>query len=214
MAPPRIRRLYGPNPETVYRLPVSSRRDTHVSDLSRLEEFVFRPRPLGAALALVALLASACATQRGSARPGPASPGAAQAARPQGSSDTMVSGDAGGLGISGPKTPAALQALVAAPYALPSPPDCAVMARQIAELDTILGPDVDAVAAARNETGQAFGSAMRSVIPYRWVMRQVTSAGRRDRDLRLAVLAGTARRGFLKGIRQGLGCQPPQAPAR
>jgi len=125
----------------------------------------------------------------------------------------MVAGE-GGLALSGPDTPAALTALLADPYALPSPPNCAEMAREIADLDRILGPDVDAVAAARNDAGQAVGSAMRSVIPYRWVMRLATQAGRRDRDLRLAVLAGTARRGYLKGMRMGLACQPPQAPTR
>lgn len=125
----------------------------------------------------------------------------------------MVAGE-GGLGISGQNTPAALQGIVAAPYALPSPLDCVAMARDIAALDEILGPDVDAVAASRNATGDAFGSAMRGVMPYRWVMRLMTGAGRRDRDLRLAVLAGTARRAYLKGLRQGLSCQPPQAPPR
>lgn len=155
-------------------------------------------------LATIALMASACATSPGTGGP------SGGAVRSQGRSDAMVSGE-GGLGISGPKTPAALQAVVAAPYALPTPLDCAVMAREIAELDGILGPDVDAVAAARNESGQALGSAMRGIIPYRWVMRLMTQAGRRDRDLRLAVLAGTARRGYLKGVRQGLACQSPQA---
>jgi len=172
---------------------------------------VIRPRPALTALLSLAVLTSACATQ-GSPEP----PGAAPkpAPRPQGRSDAMVSGDAGGLGISGPKTPAALQDLVADPYALPSPPDCAAMARDIATLDKILGPDVDAIAASRNATGDAFGSAMRGVMPYRWVMRLMTGASRRDRDLRLAVLAGTARRAYLKGMRHGLACQPPQAPPR
>lgn len=161
-----------------------------------------RHRPLCTILAVVTagLMASACATSSGPVRE-------------RGSSDTMVSGE-GGLALSGPDTPAALTALLAAPYALPSPPDCAVMAREVADLDRILGPDVDAIAAARNDTGQAFGSAMRSIIPYRWVMRLATQAGRRDRDLRLAVLAGTARRGYLKGVRQGLACPPPEAPAQ
>jgi hypothetical protein len=170
--------------------------------------FVTRRSPVLVTLLSAAVLSSGCAATRGTAPVGPA-----PAARPQGSSDAMVSGE-GGLGISGQNTPAALQALVAAPYALPSTPDCAVMAREIADLDGILGPDVDAIAAARNNTGQAIGSAMRSVVPYRWVMRLMTQAGRRDRDLRLAVLAGTARRGYLKGLRRGLACQPPQAPAR
>lgn len=163
-----------------------------------------------AVLMSAAVLASGCGTTRG---PDPARSETTQAVRPAGSSDAMVSGG-GGLGITGQKTPAGLQALVAAPYALASPSDCAAMAREIAELDSTLGPDVDAVAAARNDTGQAFGAAARSVIPYRWVMRLATQAGRRDRELRLAVLAGTARRGYLKGLRLGLGCQPSQAPAR
>lgn len=177
---------------------------------------MIRSRPPRVVLAMVTmgLMVSACATASGSdGRDGDKSSQTA-AGRPQGSSDAMVSGDGGGLGISGPKTPAALQALVAAPYALPSPPDCAILAREIADLDQILGPDVDAVAASRDPTGEAFGSAARGVIPYRWVMRLMTQAGRRDRELRLAVLAGTARRGYLKGLRLGLSCQPPQAPAR
>lgn len=166
------------------------------------------------ALATMGFLVSACATAPGSDRPVGDTSSKMTAGRPQGSSEAMVSGDGGGLGISGPKTPAALQALVAAPYALPSQPDCAAMAREIADLDEVLGPDVDAVAASRDGTGDAFGSAARGVIPYRWVMRLMTQAGRRDRELRLAVLAGTARRGYLKGLRLGLSCQPPQAPAR
>lgn len=173
-----------------------------------------RPSRIILALVTIGLMASACATPSAPDRRGPGQSSQADADRPQGSSDAMVSGDGGGLGISGPKTPAALQALVAAPYALSSPPDCAVMAREIADLDQILGPDVDAVAASRDATGDAFGSAARGVIPYRWVTRLMTQAGRRDRELRLAVLAGTARRGYLKGLRLGLACQPPQAPAR
>lgn len=161
-------------------------------------------------LAAIGLLASACATP--SAAPDPSSAGHAE--RPRGRSDAMVSGDADGLGISGPNTPAALQALVAEPYALTSPPDCAAMALEIAKIDQILGPDVDAPPEIRDRAGDAFGSAVRGVIPYRWVMRLMTQAGRRDRELRLAVLAGTARRSFLKGIRQAMACQPLQAPAR
>jgi len=125
----------------------------------------------------------------------------------------MVSGESGGLGISGPKTPAALQAIVAAPYALASPPDCPAMAGEIANLDALLGPDVDLLAEAQNEASQAFGSAMRGAIPYRWIVRLMTGAGRDDRRLRQAILAGTARRSFLKGVRRGLACPAPPTPA-
>jgi predicted methyltransferase MtxX (methanogen marker protein 4) len=129
----------------------------------------------------------------------------------------MVSGDDNGLGISGADTPPALQAIVTAPYALPSPSDCVVVAHEIADLDELLGPDVDAPPPAKadleHSAGQAFGSAVRGAIPYRWVLRWMTQAGRLDRELRQAILAGTARRGFLKGIQRGRACPPPQTMA-
>lgn len=137
----------------------------------------------------------------------------------EGRSGNMVSGDASGLGISGPETPALLQAIVAAPYAVPSAPDCVAMAKEINSLDELLGPDVDAPPAARGgldqAAGRALGSAVRGAIPYRWVLRWMTQADRQDRALRQALLAGTARRGFLKGIRQSLACPPqPQIASR
>ncbi len=126
----------------------------------------------------------------------------------------MVSGDTTGLGISGAETPPALKAIAAAPYALSSPRDCATLAREIDEIDALLGPDVDALAAdpkggLDRAANQAIGSAVRGAIPYRWVLRWMTQAGKMDRELRQAVLAGTARRGYLKGVRQGIGCPPP-----
>lgn len=126
----------------------------------------------------------------------------------------MVSGDSGGLGISGAKTPAALQAIVMEPYALSSPADCQAMAREITDLDGLLGPDVDILAKSGGDGGRALGSALRGAIPYRWAMRLMTGAGRDDRRLRQAILAGTARRSFLKGVRRGQGCAdtvPPPA---
>jgi hypothetical protein len=127
----------------------------------------------------------------------------------------MVSGDTSGLGISGPETPEALLAIVAAPYALSSPPDCAAVAGEIAELDDLLGPDVDIVADPKAGRGlddraaRALGSAVRGAIPYRWALRWLTKAGDRDRQLRQAILAAAARRGFLKGVSRTLPCPTP-----
>jgi hypothetical protein len=36
----------------------------------------------------------------------------------------------------------------------------------------------------------------------------ITQADRQDRVLRQAILAGTARRSFLKGVQLGLACKP------
>jgi hypothetical protein len=129
----------------------------------------------------------------------------------------MVSGGESGLGISGADTPPALKLAAAAPYAVPPAADCATLAREIASLDELLGPDVDIIADPKAGTGledragNALGSALRGAIPYRWALRWMTQAGDRDRRLRQAVMAGAARRGFLKGMRLVMAC-PMEAP--
>lgn len=156
----------------------------------------------------LALLTSACATASG-----PKGPEAAK-----GRSSAMVSGYESGLGISGAETPPALKAVAAAPYAVPAAADCAALAREIASLDELLGPDVDILADPKagegldDRAGHAFGSALRGVIPYRWALRWMTQAGDLDRQLRQAVLAGAARRGFLKGLRLSMACPVQVSP--
>jgi hypothetical protein len=164
------------------------------------------------ALAL-GLLTSACATATG-----PKDAAAAQVQAPRGRSGDMVAGGESGLGISGAETPPALKIVTAAPYALPSEVDCASLAREIAGLDALLGPDVDIVADPKAGTGlddragQAFGSALRGAIPYRWALRWLTQAGDLDKQLRQAVMAGAARRGFLKGMRLAMACPVQVVP--
>jgi hypothetical protein len=178
-----------------------------------------RPRRKYEILIFVALgvVVSACATQTDPSRVPAERPQTPRAMQSQSRSGAMVSGDSDGLGISGPTTPAALQAIVAAPYTLSSPPDCAAMALEIADLDALLGPDVDVPADPKAGTGlddragRAFGSAVRGAIPYRWALRWITKAGDRDKQLRQAILTGAARRGFLKGVRRALPC--PMASA-
>ena len=159
-------------------------------------------------LLALALLVGACATHPAPAPATSTSTPAAPAA--QGRSDTMVTGRDSGLGLQGPVTPPELKTVVLAPYAPPVPADCAGLAAAITALDDLLGPDVDAPPAAAqsldSKAGQAMGSAVRGAIPYRWVVRWMTGAGKADRELRQAILAGTARRGFLKGLRQAGRC--------
>lgn len=159
-------------------------------------------RRIAAALAVVALSSEACAT---TARPPPVAPNVAT---------RQVTGEGEmDLGLSGPTMPTTLRAITSAPYGLVAPPDCNALAREVAEIDRLLGPDVDIPAASDRDKmiERAFGSAMRGAIPYRWAVRWMTGAGRKDREMRNAILAATARRGYLKGVRLGLACPPPAA---
>lgn len=165
-----------------------------------------RSAPALAALAL-ALLASACATTSG-----PKGAQAAASPAPRGRSGDVVSGEESGLGITGAETPPALRAAAAAPYAVPPAVDCGALDREIAGLDELLGPDVDILAGPNagpgleDRAGHAFGSALRGAIPYRWALRWLTQAGDLDKQLRQAVMAAAARRGFLKGMRLAMAC--------
>lgn len=160
-----------------------------------------RSRALVGPLLALSLVVGGCA----STRDGPP-PAASQR------SGAMARGGESGLGISGAVTPPELKAVAAAPYGLPVPPDCAAMAREIRQLDDLLGPDVDALTpetrsgAMARAADRAIVGAVRGAIPYRWVLRWVTQAGKLDRELREAILAATARRGYLKGVRLGLAC--------
>lgn len=160
---------------------------------------------IGGVLAL-SLLAGGCASAGGSKPERPGAP-----AR----SGAMVRGGDSGLGISGAVTPPALKAVAAAPYALSAPFDCGAMALEIVQLKALLGPDVDDLAVETRDGAmgraaeRAITGAVRGAIPYRWVMRWMTQAGKLDRELRQAILAATARRGFLKGVRLGLACPAP-----
>lgn len=147
----------------------------------------------------LALTLCACATR--SAPPAP-SPGAeASSARADAN---------GGLGLTGAETPEALKAIATAPYRLEEPPECATIARGIADLDRLLGPDLDAPADddRRAAAERLVMGVVRGAIPYRWAVRWLTQAGRKDRELQRAILAGVARRGYLKGVRRGLACPP------
>lgn len=158
------------------------------------------------AVAGLALLTAACATHPAEPSPPPAAPAAP--ATPAGT----ATGDTG-LGLAGAETPQALKTIALSPYLVSDPPDCAAMARAIGDLDRLLGPDLDVPALddRRDTAGRLAMGVLRGAIPYRWVVRWMTQAGRRDRELQRAILAGVARRGYLKGLRRGLACPPPGA---
>lgn len=118
------------------------------------------------------------------------------------------------LGLVGPETPQTLQRVTRAPYAAPEPRNCEEVARQLAELDAMLGPDVDALNGGGEDMVVEWAKgAMRGLVPYRGVVRFLTGASKKERALAAAVLAAAARRGYLKGVRESLGCPAPGGAA-
>ncbi len=112
---------------------------------------------------------------------------------------------------------AVLMAARAAPYATPQPATCAALAPRIAELDMALGQDVDdpsSLSSLNNMAGALVSGAIRDAVglPFRGVVRRLSGAEARDRELRAYVLAGIVRRAFLKGVAQANNC-PAVAPA-
>ncbi len=98
-----------------------------------------------------------------------------------------------------------------APYSLKGLQSCAQLTRAIAELDAILGPDIDTVDAkgaplSIRLADEAAKGAVGALIPFRGLVREVSGAAGNDRKLRVAITTGIARRSYLKGVRTGKAC--------
>jgi hypothetical protein len=170
-------------------------------------------RPLLVFLAAVALAdAPAAVAQTPGAQPSavPTPPGAASAAKPA----SGPTADEMSLGLIGPETPAALREVVLHPYATPDPADCPALIAAIAALDAALGPDFDVeVRGDRSKAvGDAAKGAINGLVPYGDILRWATGAKARQKARAHAVLAGTARRGFLRGLALSKGCELPKPP--
>ncbi|MDR3508746.1 MAG: hypothetical protein P4L64_12685 [Caulobacteraceae bacterium] len=119
--------------------------------------------------------------------------------------------------------PLILQQAAASPYAPPKSPACADLTAAIAELDAVLGADVDTPKVSVKRTQQVrqlAGAAMIDAVsaeatgwmPARGVIRYVSGADAHTKVVAKAVLAGAVRRGYLKGVAVDRGCIP-LAPA-
>ncbi len=115
------------------------------------------------------------------------------------------------FGITSDKAPALLLAAQADPYGLKGLKGCADYRRAIADLNEVLGPDVDMAQPGRPLSGRlaeaGAGAALGAVIPFRGLVREATGAAETERRLRATVIAGGARRSFLKGYAKGRGCR-------
>lgn len=101
------------------------------------------------------------------------------------------------------------------PYTLAGMTRCAQIAAAVGQLDAILGDDIDVAQAKRQalSVGRVAQSVGRAFIPFGGVIREVSGANARDRKIQAAILAGTARRSFLKGVGQQRGCRYPARSA-
>lgn len=118
----------------------------------------------------------------------------------------------------GKEVPQKLKDIQKNPYSLSGLRSCSSIQREVRELNTVLGPDVNervdkSKRKKREETaGRVAGSAVGSIIPFGGLIGEVTGANAERRRYNRAVYAGTVRRGFLKGVGRERGCGAPARP--
>jgi hypothetical protein len=97
------------------------------------------------------------------------------------------------------------------PYSLQGLRQCSQLVTAVEELNGLLGKDLDLPqeSGSRLTVNDVADFAASSLIPFRGLIREVTGANGRQRQLQEAVLAGFARRSFLKGVGEIRGCPYP-----
>ncbi len=130
--------------------------------------------------------------------------------------EDVVSGPFKDLNLMKKDIPSVLVDLHGQPYNPPADGTCTGLANEVTALDAVLGPDLDVVTMsgrpAGNTAAKALTQASHSLVPYRSWIRKLSGAEKRAERLAAALLAGTARRAFLKGLGVAQGCAPPAAP--
>ena len=130
------------------------------------------------------------------------------------------------VGLIRPEIPLLLRNLQY-PYATATLSDCAAVAREIAALDGVLGPESYQPGPNRNiwdrsgdfveeQTIQAAADTAADLVPFRSWVRRISGASRAEREALRAVANGQQRRTFLRGYGASLGCPsiiPPPPPS-
>lgn len=130
------------------------------------------------------------------------------------------------LNLIRPAVPPVLEEADQHPYLIPFDQSCAALALEIQRLDEVLGADLDVPASANTPTlierggetvqNAAVGALQRTAqgfIPFRSWVRKLTGAEKYAKHVAAAIVAGSIRRAFLKGIASSKGCPWP-APAK
>ena len=119
------------------------------------------------------------------------------------------------------KIPDVLLRAMADPYSRPPKATCASLIALLLPLNGALGADLDENPIDENdlmERGRAsalgfVAGAASDVIPFRGWIRQLSGAERHDKLVTAAITAGAVRRGYLKGLGESHGCNPPATPS-
>jgi len=119
------------------------------------------------------------------------------------------------LNIDKREIPAILLQAQERPYSLTGLGRCGALIAEVTALDQVLGPDIDLPEEERSRIspGRVAKTVVGSFIPFRGLIREVSGANDHDRRVRIAIQAGLARRGFLKGVGHSRGCAYPARPA-
>lgn len=143
-----------------------------------------------------------------------ASPAAAQVVKPDPTMGDAVSAPLDDLNVMQGDIPEVLQQAALDPYAHEDLENCNDIVTQIAAIDRILGADFDIAEPSENNisAGRVARTIIRSFIPFRRVIREISGAEDREREIEVAVTSGMVRRSYLKGLGQGRGCEYPARP--
>ena len=162
----------------------------------------------------------------GQARP-PTEPAAVQTTDQinRGSVTGAVSAPMRDLNLLRSKIPPVLLDALDDPYKRPKPATCTELIALMRSLNEALGADIDEpstpddralISKGRDAAGDtALGlvaSAAQDLIPLRGWVRKLSGAERHDKLVRAAITAGGIRRGYLKGLGEAKGCNPPATP--
>lgn len=102
------------------------------------------------------------------------------------------------------------------PYDLTGLKRCPAISAAIANLDEVLGDDIDVARDDGNATidmGNLAKSVVGSLIPFGGVIREISGANAQQRKWQEAIYAGSVRRAYLKGVGQQRGCAYPARAA-
>lgn len=118
------------------------------------------------------------------------------------------------LNIDPKDIPPVLAEAVANPYASDELAGCADIGVELNRLTRVLGADFDNLVQMQEglTPEKAAQGALGMLIPFDGIIREITGAAKRERDLELAITAGFTRRGYLKGLGYSQGCLIPARP--
>jgi hypothetical protein len=119
------------------------------------------------------------------------------------------------------KIPEVLLQALADPYERPPTTRCAELIAQLKPLNDALGADLDVPSVdaddlldkGKNGALGLMAGAASDVIPFRGWVRKLTGAERHDHLVQASIVAGAVRRGYLKGLGEAKGCNPPATPS-